>query len=63
MTVTEPAGRVLASRPVDASELLPGTYWEVGLDFELSRPTVLEFPVRYLGRTGIFFDRLVVGPK
>jgi hypothetical protein len=63
MTVTEPAGRVLASRPVDASELLAGSYWDISLDFALPRPTVVEFPVRYLGRTGIFFDRLVVSPR
>ena len=63
LAVTEPAGRVLAARTADAAEVPPGAYREVGLDFDLARPTVLEFPVRYLGGTGVFFDRLAVTPR
>jgi len=32
----------------------------VSLDFALDRPTVLEFPVTLLARTGAFLDRLDV---
>jgi hypothetical protein len=63
LEVTEPAGRTLAERLVDASELRPGAYHEVTLDFALPRPTVLEFPVAYLGDVGVFFDRVTVTPR
>jgi hypothetical protein len=63
LAVSEPAGRILAARTVDAAEMPPGAYREVGLDFDLARPTVLEFPVGYLGGTGVFFDRLAVTPR
>ena len=63
LAVAEPAGRVLASRVVEAAEVPPGAYREVGLDFDLGRPTVLEFPIGYLGGTGVFFDRLAVTPR
>jgi hypothetical protein len=62
LTVTEPAGRTVAERTVDARELAPGAYREVSLDFALPAPMVLEFPVVYLGDSGVYFDRLVVGP-
>ncbi len=62
LTVTEPQGRLLAERTVDAADLPAGRYHEVGLDFRLTQPTVLEFPVIYLGGTGVYFDRLVVSP-
>jgi hypothetical protein len=35
----------------------------VVLDFELPRPSVLEFPVAYLGDVGVFFDRVTVSPR
>jgi hypothetical protein len=63
LSVTEPAGRVLARRSVDAAELLPGRYGLVSLPFELRQPTVVEFPIGYLGGTGVFFDRLEVTPE
>jgi hypothetical protein len=63
LTVTEPQGRVLAGRTVEAVELPPGAYHEVALDFELPRPAVLEFPVVYLGGAGIWFDRLGIRPR
>jgi hypothetical protein len=63
LQVTEPAGRTLAARVVDASALPPGGYHEVALDFALPRPTVLEFPVAYLGDVGVFFDRVTVSPR
>jgi hypothetical protein len=63
LQVTEPAGRALAARVVDASELPPGAYHEVALDFALPRPTVLEFPVAYLGNVGVFFDRVTLAPR
>ena len=63
LKVSEPAGRTLATRLVDASELPPGAYHEVTLDFALPRPTVLEFPVAYLGDVGVFFDRVTVTPR
>lgn len=63
LTVTEPAGRVLAARTVDAAELRSGAYREVSLDFRLPRPTVVEFPIGYLGGGGVFFDRLEVIPE
>jgi hypothetical protein len=62
LSVTEPQGRVLAARTVDAGELPPGHYRPVGLDFRLERPTVIEFPVGYLGGAGVHFDRLEVIP-
>ena len=60
LTVAEPMGRSVASRIVQGSELPPGAYREVALDFTLARPTVLEFPVGYLGATGVYFDRIEV---
>jgi len=63
LTVTEPGGRTLAARAADAGELRPGAYHEVGLDFALERPTVLEFPVEYLGGAGVYLDRLEVRPR
>lgn len=63
LQVAEPVGAVLAARTVDASEVPADAYGEATLDFELSRPTVLEFPVLYLGGTGVFFDRLTVSPR
>jgi len=60
LTVTEPAGRTLAARTVDGAELPPDGYREIGLDFELAGPTVLEFPVSYLGGPGIWFDRVEI---
>jgi hypothetical protein len=63
LSVTEPAGRVLARRSVEAAELPPGRYGLVSLAFELRQPTVVEFPIGYLGGTGVFFDRLEVTPE
>ena len=63
LAVTEPAGRVLASRTVAGAELPPGAYREVGLDFELAQPAVVEFPVRYLGGAGVYFDQVGVRPR
>jgi hypothetical protein len=63
LSVTEPAGRTLAARVVDARELPPGVYHDVALDFALSRPAVLEFPVAYLGDVGLFIDRITVAPR
>ncbi len=63
LSVTEPAGRVLARRSVEAAELPPGRYGLVSLAFELRQPTVVEFPIGYLGKTGVFFDRLEVTPE
>ncbi len=63
LTVTEPAGRVLAARTVQAAELPPGAYREVALAFTLSRAAVIECPVEYLGATGVYFDRLAVVPE
>jgi hypothetical protein len=60
LAVTEPIGRTLAERTVEGRELAPGAYREVSLPFTLAHPTVLEFPVIYLGQTGTYFDRLVV---
>jgi hypothetical protein len=63
LSVTEPAGRVLASRVVEAAEVPPGGYREVALDFDLARPTVLEFPIAFLGGTGVYFDQVRVIPR
>ncbi len=63
LSVTEPAGRTLASRVVEATEAPPGDYREVTLDFTLDRPRVLEFPVAFLGDVGVFFDRITVTPR
>jgi hypothetical protein len=63
LSVTEPAGRVLARRSVEGAELQPGRYGLVSLVFELRQPTVVEFPIGYLGGTGVFFDRLEVTPE
>ncbi len=63
LQVTEPAGRTLTARVVEASEVPPGAYREVALDFALPRPTVLEFTVAYLGDVGVFFDRVTVTPR
>jgi hypothetical protein len=57
LSVTEPAGRTLFSRVVEAAEAPPGDYREVTLDFTLDRPRVLEFPVAFLGDVGVFFAR------
>src|SRR5262245_21713313 len=62
LTVTEPIGRTLAERTVEGRELAPGAYREVSLAFALAHPTVLEFPVIYLGQTGTYFDRIVARP-
>jgi hypothetical protein len=62
LSITEPAGRVLASRLVDGGELDPGAYRELGLDIHLARPTVLEFPTWYLGDVGVYFDQVRVSP-
>jgi hypothetical protein len=63
LAVTEPAGRVLAARVVEAGEVPPGAYRDVALDFTLARPTVLEFPIAYLGDVGLLFDRITVTPR
>jgi hypothetical protein len=63
LSVTEPAGRTLAARVVEAAEVPPGAYREVALDFALDRPRVLEFPVGYLGDVGVLFDRVTVTPR
>jgi hypothetical protein len=63
LSVTEPAGRTLAARVVDAADVPPGAYREVALTFALDRPTVLEFPVAYLADVGVFFDRVTVAPR
>jgi hypothetical protein len=63
LTVTEPAGRTLAARVVDAAEVPSGAYQEVTLDFALERPSVLEFPVAFLGDVGVLFDRVAVSPR
>jgi hypothetical protein len=62
LTVTEPAGRTLFARVVDAAEVPAGGYRDVTLDFTLDRPRVLEFPVAFLGNVGVFFDRLTIEP-
>ena len=61
--MTEPAGAVLATRTVPAAEVPAAAYGEATLDFDLSRSTVLEFPVVYLGDVGVFFDRVTVTPR
>jgi hypothetical protein len=63
LAATEPAGTALATRTVAAADVPPGAYHEATLDFELRRPTVLEFPVAYLGDVGVFFDRVTVAPR
>ena len=63
LSVTEPAGRTLAARVVEAAEVPPGDYREVTLDFTLDRPRVLEFPAAFLGDVGVFFDRVTVTPR
>jgi hypothetical protein len=63
LMVTEPAGRVLATRTVAGNQLPPDTYREVSLPFSLARPTVVEFPIRYLGGAGVLLDRLVLVPE
>jgi hypothetical protein len=63
LEVTEPVGAVLARRTVPATEVRSDVYGEAILDFELSRPTVLEFPVLYLGDVGVFLDRVTVTPR
>ena len=63
LSVTEPAGRTLFGRVVEAAEVPPGGYREVTLDFTLDRPRVLEFPVAFVGDVGVFFDRLTVEPR
>jgi hypothetical protein len=63
LSVTEPAGRTLFARVVEAAEVPPGGYRDVTLDFTLDRPRVLEFPVAFVGDVGVFFDRLTVEPR
>jgi hypothetical protein len=63
LSVTEPAGRTLAARVVDAGEVPPGAYRDVALEFALDRPTVLEFPVAYLGDVGVLLDRITLTPR
>jgi hypothetical protein len=63
LTVTEPVGRILADRAVAGAELAPGRYRDVSLDFRLAVPTVLEFPIEYLGGAAIYLDRLEVTPR
>lgn len=63
LAVTEPVGVALATRTVPATEVPSDAYGEAILDFELSRPTVLEFPILYLGDVGVFFDRVTVTPR
>ena len=63
LSVTEPAGRILFGRVVEAAEVPPGGYRDVTLDFTLDRPRVLEFPVAFVGNIGVFFDRLTVEPR
>jgi hypothetical protein len=63
LSVTEPAGRALAARVVDAADVPPGEYREVTLDFTLDRPRVLEFPIAFLGDVGVLFDRVTVTPR
>jgi hypothetical protein len=60
--VTESGGRVLARGTVDGAALSPGVYREAALPFTLARPTVVEFPIRYLGGPGVWLDRLGVVP-
>jgi hypothetical protein len=61
--VTEPAGAALATRTVPTTEVPVGAYGEATLDFELGHPTVLEFPVVYLGDVGVLFDRVTVSRR
>jgi hypothetical protein len=63
LSVTEPAGRALIARVVEAAEVPPGAYREVTLDFTLDRSRVLEFPIAFLGDVGVFFDRVTVTPR
>jgi hypothetical protein len=63
LAVTEPMGAILATRTVPASEVPTDAYGEATLDFELTRPTVLEFPVVYLGDVGVLLDRVTVTPR
>ena len=63
LSVSEPAGRSLAAREVDAAEVPPGGYREVTLEFTLDRPRVLEFPLAFLGDVGVLFDRVTVTPQ
>jgi hypothetical protein len=48
---------------VDASEVPPGAYHDVWLEFTLDRSLVLEFPVVYLGDVGVLFDRVTAVPR
>jgi hypothetical protein len=63
LSVTTPAGPELAGRIVDATEVAPGAYRDVTLDFALDRERVLEFPVAYLADVGVFFDRVTITPR
>ncbi len=63
MMVTESSGRILATSTVDAGELPADGYREVGFDFALIQPSVLDFPIRYLGGPGVYLDRLRVRPR
>jgi hypothetical protein len=60
LAVSEPDGHVLARRNVDVSEFPAGRYGLVHLAFELTRPTVLDFPIAYLGGARVLLDRLDV---
>jgi hypothetical protein len=63
VTAMEPEGPVHASRTVDAVELGAQHYRDVELTFELARPTVLDFPIEYLGAVPVYLDRLAVIPE
>ena len=63
LAVQEPAGATLARRAIRGAELASDGYREVGLDFETDRPTVLEFPMDYIGGTGVYLDRLRIVPR
>ena len=63
LRVTEPSGRILASRVVKADEVAPDRYRAVTLDYALPDSRVLEFPIAYLGGPAVFLDRLEVSPR
>ena len=60
--MTEPSGRILASRVVKADEVAPDSYRAVTLDYALPDSRVLEFPIGYLGGPAVFLDRIEVSP-
>jgi hypothetical protein len=57
-------GPVAGGRELSGGEVPEaGRYVELAVPFTLARPTVLEFPCLYRGRTGVWFDRLrIEGP-